>query len=319
MTYTSDIVRQTSPDPFVPEPVVNSIIQELPGQSVMLQRARTVPMSAKTSRQPVINTLPSAYFLTAETGSGARKQTTDMTWANVILTAEELACIVPIPESYFDDSMVPIWDEVRPRIAEAMGKVIDAACIYGTNKPSTWSPAIYQTAVLKGNRFTQGTYPDLAADIANMGRQLAEDGFAVNGFVCKPGFPWQLVGMRTAQGVPIYQPSLQDRVGATLYGFGLSEADSGGWNSVETQLIAGDWSKAIIGLRKDISFRVFTEGVITDGSGNIVLNLMQQDHIALRVVMRLAFATANPVTGLNTNAATRYPFSVLQTTGYTYS
>jgi HK97 family phage major capsid protein len=127
------------------------------------------------------------------------------------------------------------------------------------------------------------------------------------------------VGLRTAQGVPIYQPVLQDRVGSTLYGFRLSEANSGGWNSVETQLIAGDWTKAIVGMRQDVSFRVFTEGVITDGSGNIVLNLMQQDHIALRVTMRMGFATANPVTGLNTNAATRYPFSVLQTTGYTYS
>lgn len=317
MTFTSDIVRGASPDPLVPEPVINSIIQELPKQSAVLQRARTVPMAAKTTRQPVLNTLPSAYFLTAETGAGGRKQTTDMTWANVILTAEELACIVPIPENYFDDSMVPIWDEVRPRIGEAIGKAIDAAVLFGVNKPSTWSPAIYQTAVLKGNRALQTT--DLALDLSNMGVQLANDGFPMNGFITKPGFNWQLVGLRTSQGVPIYQPNLQDRIGSTLYGFGMSEVDSGGWNAAEAQVIAGDWTKAIIGIRQDVTFRVFTEGVITDGSGAIVLNLMQQDHIALRVTMRLAFATANPVTTLNANAATRYPFSVLQSTGYTYS
>jgi HK97 family phage major capsid protein len=152
-----------------------------------------------------------------------------------------------------------------------------------------------------------------------MGRILAEDGFQMNGFAVKPGFPWQLVGMRTAQGVPIYQPALQDSVGQTLYGFPLREVTSGGWNSVETSMIAGDWSNAVIGMRQDITFRVFTEGVITDGSNAIVLNLMQQDHIALRVTMRLAFATSNPITALNTNAATRYPFAVLQPAGYTYS
>jgi HK97 family phage major capsid protein len=320
MSYTNDIIRQGSTlDPLVPDPVVQSIIQGLPGQSAMLSLARTVPMSSKTTRQPVLSALPTAYFLTAETGAGARKQTTDQQWANVTLVAEEIACIVPIPESYFDDAMVPIWAEVRPRITEAIGKLIDAACLYGTSKPSTWSPAIYQTAVGHGNRFTQGTYPDLGADVANMGRILAEDGFQMNGFAVKPGFPWQLVGMRTAQGVPIYQPALQDGVGSTLYGFPLREVTSGGWNSTETSMIAGDWSNAIIGMRQDVSFRVFTEGVITDGSNAIVLNLMQQDHIALRVTMRLAFATSNPVNALNANAGTRYPFAVLQPAGYTYS
>ena len=40
---------------------------------------------------------------------------------------------------------------------------------------------------------------------------------------------------------------------------------------------------------------------------------MQQDAVAMRVTMRMAFATANPVTKLNATGATRYPFGVIET------
>ncbi|NLV74050.1 MAG: hypothetical protein GXY52_05140, partial [Chloroflexi bacterium] len=40
--------------------------------------------------------LPTAYFVDGETGL---KQTTKVEWANVMLSAEELAVIVPVPQS----------------------------------------------------------------------------------------------------------------------------------------------------------------------------------------------------------------------------
>lgn len=66
-------------------------------------------------------------------------------------------------------------------------------------------------------------------------------------------------------------------------------------------------------MRQDVTFKLFDHRVISDDSGAVVLNLMQQNSIALRVVMRMAFATANPVTGLNTNSKTRNPFAVVHT------
>jgi HK97 family phage major capsid protein len=318
--FNAAITRDAGTDALVPEPVVAQIIQGMPQFSSVLTLARRVPMSSRTTRQPVLSALPTAYFVTAETGTSALKQTTNQDWENVVLTAEEMAVIVPIPEAYFDDAMVPIWDEVRPRMAEALGTLIDAACLFGVSKPSTWSPAIYQTSVLKGNHSNSVT--DLGVAVARAGEELAKDGFSVNGFAARPGLHWNLVGMRDTTGQPIYVPSVRGSVGPTgdLYGFPLQEVKSGGWNSTEANLIVGDWSMAVVGMRQDITFRVFTEGVISNAAGDVVLNLMQQDHIALRMVMRMGFATANPVTRLNTNAATRYPFYTIRpNTGYTYS
>ena len=41
-------------------------------------------------------------------------------------------------------------------------------------------------------------------------------------------------------------------------------------------------------------------------------NLLQQDMVAMRFVMRLAYAMANPLTRLQPTEASRSPFSVLR-------
>lgn len=310
-TYNSLVSRDASDDPLIPVPVSAQILQEMPTQSFMLQRAGQVRMSTKSQRQPVLDVLPMAYWVSGDTGM---KQTSSVDWKNVSLVAEELAVIVPIPESYLDDSQVPIWDEVRPRIVEAIGAKIDAAAMFGVDKPSSWPAAIYPSAVAAGNTVTSGTGDDFAQDVSNLGEMIAKDGFAINGFASRPGLKWKLVGLRTADGIPIYQPDLQNGGGGNLYGYPLSEVVNGSWDADEAELIAGDWTKSIIGLRQDIAWKMFDQGVISDGAGAVVLNLMQQDSVALRVTMRVAYATSNPVTTLNTDANTRFPFGVVKAT-----
>lgn len=308
-TYNSLISRDVSDDPLVPTPVSAQVLEEMPTQSFILQRAGQVQMSTKTQRQPVLDVLPMAYWVSGDTGM---KQTSSVDWKNVTLVAEELAVIVPIPEAYLDDSQVPIWDQVRPRIVEALGKKIDSATLFGVDKPSSWPADIYTSLVAAGNTVVTGAGDDLAQDLALLGEKIAQDGFAVNGFASRPGLKWRLVGLRSQDGIPIYQPDLQNGGGGNLYGYPLNEVINGSWDSTEAEIIAGDWSKAIIGMRQDITWKVFTEGVISDGDGKVVLNLMQQDSVALRVTMRLAYATSNPVTALNTNGDTRFPFGAVQ-------
>ena len=316
------IERQTSNDPLVPEPVAQDIIQGVPAMSAVMSMARRVAMSSKTNRQPVLSTLPEAYFVNGDTGL---KQTDRMDWKNVDLVAEEIAVIIPIPEAYLDDAQTPIWPEVRPRIVEAFGAKVDAACLFGTDKPGTWGTSVYQGAVAAGNAVVEGTGADLAADIAAVGQLMAEDGCPVNGFVSAPGFDWRLTQMRSSDGAPIYQRSLEADRHSTLYGYAMPEVKNGAWDASEALVLGGDWDKAVFGLRQDITFKVFTEGVISDNAGNVILNLMQQDSVALRAVMRCGWAVANPATRLDqdvkpaegsgdapTDSGTRFPFGVLQ-------
>ena len=313
-TYNQMISRTSfdaGGDPLVPDPMSLEIIQALPTASAILARAKRVQMSSNTQRMPVLSTMPVAYWVAQDTGL---KETTRQIWSGIELVVEELAAIVPIPESYLDDAGVPLWAEVRPRLVEAIGAKIDAACLFGVEKPSTWGTDLYHLAVASGNTVIAGTGDDFAQDVSNLGEKVAVDGFAVDGFISRPGLSWRLTGMRSAQGVPIYQPDLAagSPTRGSLYGYPLSELNNGSFNAHDAELFAGDFNYAMIGMRQDITFKMFDQGVVSDGSGNVILNLMQQDSVALRVVVRLAWVTANPATRLNTNAATRSPFGVVQ-------
>lgn len=302
-TYNTAISREGSgTDPLVPEPMIAELIKEATQSSAVLSQCRKVTMSSKTNRQPVLSALPQAYWVAGDTGL---KQTTKAEWENVDLVAEEVATIVPVPEAYIADSGVPIWDEVRPLIAQAIGTLLDQACIFGTGAPSTFGDSIFEVADAAGNSVIAGTGDDLAVDVASLGQLLDEQGFDLTGFMSKPGFQWQLIGQRTADGHPIYTDA------SGLYGMPLNRVGNGAWDSSKATLIGGAFNKAIVGIRQDVSFKVFTEGVISDNSGNVILNLMQQDSVALRVVARYAFATANPVTTLEADAENRSPFAIL--------
>jgi HK97 family phage major capsid protein len=309
-TYTDVIDRASNTAIEVPEQVASDVIQAVSGTSVVAGLARTVRMSSKTYRQPVLDVLPNAYWVNGDTGL---KQTTTQGWENVYMTAEPIAALVVIPDEFLDDATLPIWSEVRPRIAAAFGRLIDNAALWNISRPSSWSHSIYPEAVAAGNYIEAGQggtgKTDLAYDVAQMGLQLANDGFSLDGFASQPGFQWKLVGQRTSTGEPIYTTLIgENRQG--LYGKPFLESNNGAWKST-VQLIGGEWDKAILGIRQDITYTMHTDAIISDGSGNVVFNAMQQDSKIMRVVGRFAFAVANPVTDINTNSATRYPFSIL--------
>jgi hypothetical protein len=64
---------------------------------------------------------------------------------------------------------------------------------------------------------------------------------------------------------------------------------------------------------------MFTEGVISDDTGKVILNLMQQDAVAMRMTMRLAYATVNPVTIMKPGVGmtARWPFGAVLGVGTT--
>lgn len=291
----------------IPEPVAREIIQELPQASVLLNRARRVTMSSKTQKQPVLSALPDAFWVNGDAGL---KKTTKAEWDNLVITAEELAALVVVPDAVIDDSSIPIWSEVRPLLVEAIGKKIDEAGLFGVDKPGSWPTAVVPAAVAAGNVVTEGSGDDLAQEVATLGGMVAEDGFSINGFASAPGLNWRLVGLRNDQGTPIYTPSLAAGAPSTLYGYPLNEVTNGSWDAEEATLLGADWRKFVIGVRQDITFSISDSAVISDNEGKVIVNAYQQDSKILRVVFRVGFQVANPITRIG--GVTRYPAGVLR-------
>jgi HK97 family phage major capsid protein len=295
-------------DALMPDQVITEIIQTAPEQSTLLRRAKTVRLSSKKAKQPVLASLPDAYWVDGDTGL---KQTTKTGWSGVTITAEELAVIVPIPNAVVDDASVPLWDQVKPLLAEAIGKKVDQAGIFGTDKPASWPTAIVPAAIAAGNVVKAGTGKDFGVDVATLAEMVSKDGFGIDGFASRPGLQWRLRTLRDVNGQPIYGAPMTEAQTAMLYGLPLDEVRTGAWDPAVAELIAADWSKFVVGIRQDITYDLFSEGVLSDADGKVILNLMQQDSKALRVVFRVGFQVANPLTRLNAAEGTRYPAGVL--------
>lgn len=77
-------------------------------------------------------------------------------------------------------------------------------------------------------------------------------------------------------------------------------------------MISGDFGQLTYAIRQDITFKLFTEGVIQNTDGTIAYNLMQNDMIALRAVMRLGWEIPNPINSLKTDKTKRCPFAILK-------
>lgn len=307
---------------LIPEPVTREIMQGAIAESAVLRMGRRLAnMSSKTQTINVLDALPSAYFVNGEaTDSGAGdafKRTTKMAWDKKKLYAEEIAVIVPIPEAALDDADYDIWGEVRPRLTEAFGKVIDAAILFGTNKPSTWRAGVVPSAIAAGNGVPIGTsvFDDIMGE-SGLIAKVELDGFNPNGVMSAIQMRGKLRGLKDTTGQPIFKSDMQ---GATRYG--LDGMDmyfpmNGAFDPAQAQMIVGDWTQLVYAIRQDMTFKIFTEGVIQDPTTKaITYNLMQNDMVALRAVMRLGWEIANPINAYNADIENPFPFSVYGKSG----
>lgn len=310
-------IDRTALSGLIPEPVTREIMQGAIAESAVLRMGRRLAnMSSKTQTINVLDALPSAYFVNGEaTTSGAGdafKKTTSMAWDKKKLYAEEIAVIVPIPEAALDDADYDIWGEVRPRLTEAFGKVIDGAILFGTNKPTTWRDGIVPSATTAGNTVTVSAdvYSDIMGE-SGLISQVELDGFNPNGVMAAIQMRGKLRGLKDNNEQPIFKTDMQGATRYALDGMDMYFPMNGAFDPTAAQMIVGDWSQLVYAIRQDMTFKIFTEGVIQDPSTKaITYNLMQNDMVALRAVMRLGWEIANPVNAYNAGIENPFPFAV---------
>ncbi len=316
MATYNDYISRTNANALIPVETSQEIIKEVPQNSFCMRYATKLRnMASKEMVMPVNAALPYAYFVNGDEGL---KETSAMEWEGVKITAEEIAAIVPIPESVLDDAAVPIWDQVRPALITAIGKVIDEALIFGSGKPASWPAAIWTQAIAKGH------VVDISANGSDIYKTLMEenglyakveeDGYAVNGLISHLSMKARLRAIRTDLGQPIFIEDMRNSVNYSLLGVPMEFPDNGIMSDSTKLMIAGAWSKLVYSIRQDITWKFLDQSVISDADGKIVFNLPQQDMVAIRVTMRLGFALPNPASYIKPRED-RYPFAVLTANG----
>jgi HK97 family phage major capsid protein len=293
-------------------------------QSAVLSLGRKLRnMTTNELKLKVSTALPEVYFVgtkgdtknTYPTSSGLKK-TTKSEWEDKTIYVGELAAIVVIPNNVFNDADFDVFGELRRQLPTAIAQKVDEAVLYGepgVDVPDDWEDGIFE-GMPGENIIDVGHVGDTYDDILGEGgvfAQVEADGYDVNGIVAAVTLKAALRGLRadTGDGAPIFTPMPQDASRYVLGGVPMVFPRNGGFDASETLMIAGDWDKLVYSIRQDVTFDVFTTGVVQDETGAITHNLMQEDLTALRVTFRMAWGLPLPAQWDTTVSGTAYPFS----------
>ena len=310
----TDAIDRTGAEALISEQVANEIIQGVAEQSTVLRMGKKLPnMSKKKYRMPVLDMLPVAYWVNGDNGF---KQTSKMAWKNKYIVAEELAVIIPIPEAVLDDADYDIWGEVKPRAIEALGKKIDGAVLFNTEKPDSWRDGIVTGATAAGNIVTLAAEDSLYDKI--MGEEgviakVEDAGFFASGHIAAINMRAKLRGLKNLNGDPLFKSDMQGSTNYALDGSAMDFPRNGAFDSAAALMISGDFDQLVYSIRQDVTYKVLTEATIVDPSTKeVIYALAQQDMVALRVVMRLGWEVPNPINNLKEDEAERFPFAILK-------
>ena len=295
---------------LIQEQVIESIAQDAPQESVFMKLARRLPdMSAKQAKLPVLDLLPMANWVGGDTGV---KAVSAQAWDDVYLNAAELAVIVPFPEAVLADASFDVIGQVIPRIIESFGQRVDAAAIFGMNRPAEWQSDLITLARNAGNNISGGvTYDALMGD-GGLIAKVEQAGSLVDGVVASIGSRSALRAIKDDAGNPIYSPDMGGKAVYSLDGAPMFFPANGSFDTGAAAMIAGSFSSAVYSIRQDVTVKVLDQATITDpATGAVLYNLAQQDMLAIRAVMRMGWALPNPATRLDPDRVS-VPFAYIE-------
>lgn len=311
MAY-NNVTSRTDAAALIPEEVSRDLVRRTTEESAVLSLFRRVSVGRAQVRMPVISALPVAYWVNGDTGL---KQTTEVNWANKYLNIEEIAVILPVPDNVIADVEMNIWDEAMPYMTEAVGRVLDSAVFFGTNAPASFPTAVYTALDAAGNDATEGTVAGSGGYYADIDAALAlmeADGYEADAIVAHTSFKGMLRSARASDGQRLDIGRAAGDLSA-VDGIPISYPMRGLWGTAsgDPRAILLQRDQFVVGVRSDISFKLFTEGVIQDDTGAIVYNLMQQDMSAMRLTFRVGWQVANVINYDQATEANRYPAASL--------
>lgn len=290
MASFTDLVTRSQGVADLPEDLAGEIITAVQHESAVLRLAKTVRTKSRDTRIPVASALPRAFWVSGDAGL---KSTGQFSFVFQGIMAEELAVVVPIPDAVLADSDVPLWDQLKPLITKEFGKRLDAAVLFGQEKPASWtSPALVPDAIAAGHA-TQST-ADSASDILRAASIVSDGGYRPGSAVVSPGWQYRASSERT-QALVANPVGANQAYAYSIGGLGIT-VDPPIWDRTVCEALVADWECVIIGIREDIKMEVFNSGVISDDTGKVVLNLLMQDTSALRATFRVGYLLAKPAT-----------------------
>ena len=297
----------------------DSLFKEITGASAVLSLGRNIGNMPKGKASiPIPQSLISVGWVEGESG---KKPVADGSIGKEMLVAGKLAGIVLIPTDVIEDADIDLWESwIRPNAPAAFGAAIDAAALFGVNKPSTWTGfqgGIVPQAKAKGMTVNAGdSLYDSILGVEGMIHKVNANGFSLNGWVGDSTIEAMLRAERDGiSGRPMLNSFLNPMTNAASYdidGKKYYSLENGAWADEDNNslLIGGDFKQLIYSYRKELEWKMSTDATVTLADGTTV-NCFQQNVVAFLMELRVAAGVLNPVTRKNPDGDTRFPFAVL--------
>lgn len=262
--------------------------------STALAAFPTVNMGTKLTHLPVLATLPEAGWVSeSATASEGVKPQSQVTWADRTLVAEEIAVIIPVHENVIDDATVGVLTEIASLGGQAIGKKLDQAIFFGTDKPASWVSDDLLSAAIDANQDVtvvggDANTSDIVGAVNQASEKLATAGYAPDTMVASLAMRYQVANLRDADGLPIFRDE-------SFAGFRTFFNRNGAWAPSSAVALVCDSSRVRIGVRQDISVKLLDQATV--GS----INLAERDMVAIRLKARYAYVLGTGATPVGDN------------------
>ena len=289
-------------DITLPSEVSSEIMQKVQEASAIMQLARSVTLPGRGLTIPVITSDPSASWV-AETDE---KPVANPGLSTKLMDAYTLAVIVPFSNQFLRDARA-LYDALIARLPGALALKFDQTVMGAADKPGAnfdnFAAVTAQSLIA-----TQGhtAYDALVAAFAD----VANGGFALDGFGLSPAAQGILLGATDSTGRPLFVNSVADgaiprilgaraMMGRGLYKAGVAPVGTGAGTPASIG-VAGDWSQAMYGVVEGVKIDVSDQATLTSGTTQI--NLWQRNMVAVRAEIEVGFRANTSAFNLLTGA-----------------
>lgn len=283
----------------IPEPLANEVIrisQSGYGRARELF-AYNLLSQGNTKRITALGSVISVFW----TDEGEKKQSSQPGFDIVTLALKKLAVIVPMTEEVVEDSGVDLTALVAQLIREAIDKEVDLQFFMGDG--TVWTGIFNDTTIptteLAANITITGLRPEDIIGLADNTPLSVNGRYLMSRTV--------LTRVRTLRqnadgtGEYMYNPLAGDSTWGTLNGFPVELVEAApSYTSATTDgnkpiMMFGDFKRGVAyGEKSDIKFKLLDQATITDTDGETVINLAEQDMIAIRAVQRVGMKVTLP-------------------------
>lgn len=269
---------------LVPEELRTEVFRVLPDMTVMRKLARVIPMTTDTLKLNSLGARPVAYW----TGEYQSKSTTSAEFNQVVLSPNDLVCLLPVSEQLLADANINLVQFIIELFAEAIGLAEDKAFFTGSGSGQPRGISIESIAQIDAGG--NPTFDDLIDLIDAVPSRVTSSPKAA--FVGHRNAKRAFRKMKDSDGDYIWRDGGASknnngetvRLPNTLYGYPFYEQN----DLDQSELYFGDWSMYIIGDRQTMAVSTTTEG--GDAWRRNAMEIKAVERVDGRAVLTTPFA-----------------------------